>query len=88
MHTKLSWKQFRELFEIGLPPTKLKISPQDLKVLEPILPPEKDKPKAGFVAYDSTPDNSDEDEKVNNSSGNDFNNLRLRIDPPCQTVTL
>lgn len=40
------------------------------------------------MVYDGTPDNSDEDEKVNNISGNDFDNLRQRIDPPCQTVTL
>ena len=68
---------------------KLKILPQDLNVLKPILLPRKDKPKSGVLVYDDTSDDSGEDEQVNvNGSGHSVSNLRQRIDPPRRMVTL
>ena len=62
---------------------KLKISPQDLNILESILPPSEDKPKSGVVKYNDTSDDSDEDEQVNvNSREEGLYNLKQRIDPP------
>ena len=40
---------------------KLKLFPQDLNILEAVLPPMNDKPNFSLVVHDDIPDHSDED---------------------------
>ena len=61
---------------------KLKIFPQNLNILEAVLPPMNGKPNFSLVVYDDISDHSDEDGQVNvNSRGQSFYNLRQYIDP-------